>query len=287
MGNPKRTYKQNSNSESNKPSASTDLKIKKTKPKYPEDYMELSNEVDRDTLAENVGSHRGDTPETSSLASVPRTEGDYSDSETSSKGHRNLGKDDRPTESDEEGKVREPDALNLTEPVGLDFISLEQRVRNSLRSNQRFLFSCFRFDEVIELTNARIRNHIDELLQVLLANQVLNDSEKRLLSVTNGHLIPLRLTLSDAHNSGIDEDFICNEGYANTHAYNIMMHRIKAKNLSNRQPYPQGHILSRTTSSPASSSEHDREIRFIVGVIPLRGKCTCQGRKSKGLNGDD
>ena len=36
---------------------------------------------------------------------------------------------------------------------------------------------------------------IDELLQALLANKVLNDSEKRLLSVTNGNLITLHVVL--------------------------------------------------------------------------------------------
>ena len=88
MGKPKRTTKQSSNSESNKPSASADFKIQKSEPAYPEDYMDLSNEVDRDTFAENVGSHEGEIPESSSVASVPRTEGDHSDSETSSKGYK-------------------------------------------------------------------------------------------------------------------------------------------------------------------------------------------------------
>ena len=110
--------------------------------------------VEIDTLAENVGSHEGDIPESSSVASVPWTEGDNSDSETSSKGYRNFGKDDKPKESDKEGDVTDLDPLNLSELVGLDFTSLEQRVRNSLRSNQRFLISRCRFDEVVGLTNA-------------------------------------------------------------------------------------------------------------------------------------
>ena len=44
-----------------------------------------------------------------------------------------------------------------------------------------------------------------------------------------------------------------------------MMHRIIIQGLSNRQPYPQGHIFSKQTGLPASSYAHDRE-SFIVGV---------------------
>ena len=84
--------------------------------------MDLSNQVDRDTLAENVGSHEGDIPESSSVASVPRAEGDHSDSQTSSRGHRNLGKEDRPIESNKKGEVTEPGPL--PELVGLDPTSL-------------------------------------------------------------------------------------------------------------------------------------------------------------------
>ena len=69
-------------------------------------------------------------------------------------------------------------------------------------------------DEVIELIKAHIRkpnklaqlvwventfikiqriwNQIEELLKALSDNRVLNDSEKRLLSITNGHLITVR-----------------------------------------------------------------------------------------------
>ena len=130
MEKPKRTTKQSSNSGSIKPSASAEFKIKKSEPAYPEDYINSSNEVDRDTLAETVGSHV-DIPESSSVASVSRTEGDHSDSETSSKGCRNNGKDDRSIESEDEGEVTEPDPLNLPELVGLDPTSLEQRFQVS------------------------------------------------------------------------------------------------------------------------------------------------------------
>ena len=118
--------------------------------------MDLSDEVDRDTLAENIGSQEGDEPEIASLASVPRTERERSDSETSPEGRKDLGQDNRPIESDEESEVVEPDVLNPPELVGLDSTSLEQRVRNSLLSNQRFLVSRFRFDEVIELVKAYV-----------------------------------------------------------------------------------------------------------------------------------
>ena len=99
--------------------------------------------------------------------------------------------------------------------MGRDPTSLKQRFRNSLRSYQRLLVSRFRFDEVIDLQNAYVRkpnklnsgeyvqnkfikiqviwNQIDELLQALLDNQVLGDSGKRLLTVTNGHLIRLHI----------------------------------------------------------------------------------------------
>ena len=112
---------------------------------------------------------------------------------------KTLGKDDRSIESEDEGEVIEPGPLNLPELVGLDPTSLEQRVRNSLLSNQRFLVSRFRFDEVIELTNADVRKpnkllqlewvqnkfiniqviwmQKDKLLQALLVNGVLTDSE--------------------------------------------------------------------------------------------------------------
>ena len=72
MGNSKRDGKQSSNSGSNKPSASADLKIKKMIPPNPEDFMEEADDVNRDTLAENIGSHDGDIPEAASAVSVPR-----------------------------------------------------------------------------------------------------------------------------------------------------------------------------------------------------------------------
>ena len=64
------------------------------------------------------------------------------------------------------------------------------------------------------------------------------------------------------NNSGIDEDFIMNGGYANTTAYKIMIHRIKVKVLSNRQPYPQDHLQA----LPTCSHLHDRERHLIVGM---------------------
>ena len=79
--------KQSSISSPVKSSASVDLVIKKKEPDNPEDYMDLSNDVDRDTLAENIGQQKSDEPEIPSLASVPRTERVRSDSETSSKSH--------------------------------------------------------------------------------------------------------------------------------------------------------------------------------------------------------
>ena len=94
----------------------------------------------------------------------------------------------------------------------------------------------------------------------------MQDSGEKLLSVTNIHLITLRLILTNGNNLGTDEDFVINGCYANTTAYNIMIHRIKTKGLSNRQPYPQGHILSREEGLLASSYANDRERRFIVGV---------------------
>ena len=154
MGPKNRSGKKSSISEPIKSSASADLVIKKKQPDNPEDYMDLSNEVDRDTLAENIGSQKSGEPEMPSLASVYRTERDRSDSETSSKGHKDLGEDTRPIESEEEGEFVEPDPINPPELVGLDPTSLEQRVRNSLLSYQRFLVSRFRFDEVIELVKA-------------------------------------------------------------------------------------------------------------------------------------
>ena len=46
--------KQRSISAPIKSSASADLVIKKKEPDNPEDYLDLSDEVDRDTLAENI-----------------------------------------------------------------------------------------------------------------------------------------------------------------------------------------------------------------------------------------
>ena len=243
-------------SETIKSSASADLLIRKKEPEYPEDYLDLSNEVDRDTLAENSGSHSGDEPDVASLASVPRTVRERSGSETSSKGHGNLEEDTRPIESDEDGEFAEDHILNPPELDGLDPTSLEQRVRNSLHSNHRFLVSRFRMDEVIELIKAHIRkpnklyqpewvenkfikiqkiwNQIEKLLQALSNNRVLDDSEKRLLSLTNGHLITLRLILSNQFNDGIDEDCLKNGGYTNTTTYTIMMHRITKQNMACR-----------------------------------------------------
>ena len=159
MGPKKSGGKQSSISVPIKSSASADLLIKKKEPDNPEDNMNLSDEVDRDTLAENVGSQDvgcSDEPETASLASVPRTERERSDSETSSEGHKDLGDDNKPIESDEEIEAFDPDPLNSPELVGFDPTSLEQRVRNSVLLNQRFLVSRFRHDEVIELIKAYI-----------------------------------------------------------------------------------------------------------------------------------
>ena len=126
--------------------------------------MDLSNEVDCDTLAENTGSHLGDEPNLASLGSVPRTVRERSGSETSSKGHSNLEEDNRPIESDEDGELSEDYILNPPGLDGLDPTSLEQRVKNSLHSNQRFLVSRFLMDEVIELIKAHIRKP-NKLLQ--------------------------------------------------------------------------------------------------------------------------
>ena len=119
--------------------------------------MDLTNEVDRDMLAENSGSHSGDESDVASVASVPRTVIERSGSDTSSKGHSNLEEDNRPIESDEDGELSEDHILNPPELDGLDPTSLEQRVKNSLHSNQRFLVSRFRMDEVIKLIKAHIR----------------------------------------------------------------------------------------------------------------------------------
>ena len=94
--------------------------------------MDLSNEVDRDMLAENSGSHSGDEPDVASLASVPRTVRERSGSETSSKVQSNLEEDTRPIESDEEGELAEDHILNPPELDVLDPTSLEQRVTDSL-----------------------------------------------------------------------------------------------------------------------------------------------------------
>ena len=45
--------KKSSSSETIRFSASADLLIRKKEPEFPEDYFDLSTEVDRDTLAEN------------------------------------------------------------------------------------------------------------------------------------------------------------------------------------------------------------------------------------------
>ena len=74
MGFKKIGGKQSSISVPIKPSASADLVIKKKEPGNPEDYMDLSNEVDRDTLAENIGPQKSFEPEILSSASVHRTE---------------------------------------------------------------------------------------------------------------------------------------------------------------------------------------------------------------------
>ena len=103
-------------------------------------------------------------------------------------------------------------------------------------------------------------------MQAILTHRVLTDSEKRLLSVTNGQLIRLRVVLQNVNSSGIDEDFVLNGGRSNTTAYDIMMHRIKRQGLSNRPQYPQDFILSRATGQPVSSYAHGRERRFIVGL---------------------
>ena len=249
MGSKNKSGKKSSSSETIQSSASADLLTKKKEPEFPEDYYDLTDEVDRDTLAEYSGSHLSDEPVVTSVTSVTKAVIERSGSDTSSKGHRTIEEDDRPIESEEEGELSEDHILNPPELVGLDPTSLEQRVKNNLKSNQRFLVH----KENTFIKMQRIWNQIEEFLKALSDNRVLNDSEKRLLSITNGHLITLRLILSNQFSDGIDEDFLKNGGYTNTTAYNIMMHRITRYGLSSRQQYPQDFILSRETGLPSST----------------------------------
>ena len=55
MGNPERVGKQSLNSGSNKLSASVELKFKNSKITNPEVFMEETNDLNSETLAENVG----------------------------------------------------------------------------------------------------------------------------------------------------------------------------------------------------------------------------------------
>ena len=84
MGNPKRSGKQSSNSRTSRSRASAGLVIKKKVPVDTEDFTELTNDVNRETLAENIGAPEGDVPNT---AAVPRADGDHSDSDISSNVH--------------------------------------------------------------------------------------------------------------------------------------------------------------------------------------------------------
>ena len=108
-----------------------DISIRKKEPEFPEDYYDLTDEVDRDTLAEYSGSHLSDEPVVTSVTSVTKAVIERSGSDTSSKGRRTIKEDDRPIESEEEGEFSEDDNLNPPELVGLDPTSLEQRVKNS------------------------------------------------------------------------------------------------------------------------------------------------------------
>ena len=67
--------------------------------------MEETNDVNRDTWTREVGAPEGDIPDEAIASSIPRTEEDHSDSDTSSKAQRSLESNKKPIDSDEEGDV--------------------------------------------------------------------------------------------------------------------------------------------------------------------------------------
>ena len=64
-------------------------------------------------------------------------------------------------------------------------------------------------------------NSTEELMHALDTYHLLNDSEKRLPSETNGHLITLRAILSRSSSTNI-EKIIFSGGYISIEAFNIM-----------------------------------------------------------------
>ena len=99
----------------------------------------------------------------------------------------------------------------------------------------------------------------EELIQQL-------ETQKRQLSETNGHLVTLRAILRVDSSADYDGNFIYSGGFVSTPGFNLMIRKLTEQGLSNRLPYPQGHILSHKQGLSAAEYRRRNENCFIVQI---------------------
>ena len=244
MGPKKNINKQSSSSASNRSSASAGFKILKGAPQNPEDYMEETDDVNRDELATDVGAH------------IPASEASFVEEENFEEEEEEAPSASFPRgtwapDSEEEGEVITPDPMEAPDIRNATLQSLEHRFRETLRSFQRFICNHYRIDETIELTNAYLRKgsgssrselveknvlkiedvwlSTEELIQQLDEVGSLTETQKRQLSETNGHLVTLRAILRVDSDVDIDGNFIRAGGFVSTPGFNKMIQKISQR----------------------------------------------------------
>ena len=104
--------------------------------------MEEINEVNRDTLAADVGTH------------IPDTEASFDEEETSDTREEETTQSTSRTnpytgDSDEEGKVIIPNPTDVPDCWGASDVTIEHRFRESIRSFQRFICDHYRRDHCV------------------------------------------------------------------------------------------------------------------------------------------
>ena len=144
MGNPRKGGKHSSNSGTSKSLASVGYRILKAIPTNPEDFMEESDEVNRDTLVLDDGTH------------IPATEASFEEEATFEDGEEEAPRAPRlmnpyTGDSDEEGEVVHPNPMDAPDIRDASSETLEHRFRG-LKSYQKFICNHYRIDENIVLT---------------------------------------------------------------------------------------------------------------------------------------
>ena len=142
MGPKKSGNKQSSISAPSKSPASAGFKILKGLPQNPEDYMKETDDVNRDELAADFGTH------------IPATEASFDEKANLEDEEEEAPRANSPqgvyaNDSDEEGEVVIPNPTDIEEFRGAYDLTIEHRFRESIRSFQIFICNHYRIDETI------------------------------------------------------------------------------------------------------------------------------------------